>query len=368
MKAALLLESGQPMVIEDIQLDPPRAGEVRVRIAACGVCHSDWHVIAGDTAHVKPVILGHEGAGIVEETGPGVRRFRPGDRVVLSWAPYCGECFYCVQGSPQLCAAYLEPVWAGRMLDHTSRVHWRGKDVFVYCGLGAFAEQVVVPEVCCIPVEADIPLEVAALVGCAVATGVGAVLRTAEVRAGSTVAVFGCGGVGLNVVAGAALVGAAQILAIDPVPHRRELARTLGATHLLDSGDDPVAAVRSLTGGRGADYVFEAVGHEAIQMQCVQAARPGGRAVFVGLAPMGRTIPLDTAALTREEKVVQGSYYGSVDSARDFPMLLALYRSGRLPLDSLITGHFPLEQINEAYAALLRGEGGRTLIVFPTGT
>jgi NDMA-dependent alcohol dehydrogenase len=364
MKAALLLQPGKPFQIEDVELEGPRAGEVQVRLHACGVCHSDWHVRTGDTQHVMPVIAGHEGAGRVEAVGEGVERVQVGDAVVLSWAPQCGRCFYCLHDKAQLCDTYIDSIWKGVMLDGTSRLRWGQQTVYVYCGLGGFAEQAIVAEQSCVPVGEGIPLSVASLIGCAVSTGVGAALRTADTKSGESVAVFGCGGVGLSVIQGAALVGAHPIIAVDPLPRRRDYAQEFGATHTLGLDRDPVQAVRDLTAGRGVDVAFEAVGRTDAQQQTVEATRPGGRAVLVGLTPMGRTIDLDTAALTREEKTVQGSYYGSMNTARDFPLLLDLYRAGRLKLDALVSREYPLEDINAAYDAMLQGDVARSIILF----
>src|SRR5262245_34703701 len=238
IKAALLRAPNTPFSIEDLELDPPHAGEVLVRIKAVGVCHSDWHLASGATKHPMPVVAGHEGAGIVEALGPGVSDLNVGDHVILNWAPNCGHCFYCRHDKPNLCDTYTEPIWAGTMLDGTSRLRIGGETAYSYCGLAAFADYTVVPKQSCVKIPADVPLEPAALVGCAVATGVGAVMFTGRIQAGESVAVIGCGGVGLNCIQGARLCGAGMIVAIDVNPRKLELARRFGATHELISSSD----------------------------------------------------------------------------------------------------------------------------------
>jgi S-(hydroxymethyl)glutathione dehydrogenase / alcohol dehydrogenase len=364
IQAALLREPNTPFAITELTLDEPRAGEVLVKIAACGVCHSDYHLATGTTEHPLPVVCGHEGAGVVEAVGPGVTRVQPGDHVTLSWTPDCGHCFYCQHGQPNLCETFTGPIWDGTMLDGTTRLKHDGVPVYAYCGLATFAEYVVVPQQSCIPIRRDVSLEAASLVGCAVATGVGAVIYTAGVRPGESVVVFGCGGVGLNILQGAALCGAQTIIAVDTNPAKMALARTFGATHTLLSGDDVIAAIRDLTGGRGADHAFEAVGLPALQELAMEAARPGGQAILAGLAPMGSSTNLPGAILTRQEKTVRGSYYGTVYPARDFPMLLDLYAAGKLKLDELISRTYRLDQINEAFEAMLGGEVARGIITF----
>jgi S-(hydroxymethyl)glutathione dehydrogenase/alcohol dehydrogenase len=364
IKAALLRAPNTPFAIEELTLDAPREGEVLVRLAACGVCHSDYHLLTGTTRHPMPVVCGHEGAGVVEMVGAGVTRVQAGDHVVLSWTPDCGHCYYCQRGKPNLCETYTEPIWAGTMLDGTTRLHHNGEDVYAYCGLATFGEYCVVPEQSCIPIRRDVPLTSAALVGCAVATGVGAAMYTAGVRPGESVVVFGCGGVGLNVIQGAALCGAATIIAVDVNETKMRLAQHFGATHTLLSNDQTLSAIRSITGGRGADYSFEAVGLPRLQELALDAIRPGGMAVLAGLSPMGTGTNLPGAVITRQEKTVKGSYYGSVNPSRDFPMLIDLYAAGKLKLDELVSEEYGLQQINQAFEAMLGGEVARGIIVF----
>lgn len=365
IRAAVLERPNTPFVIETLTLDDPRDGEVRVRITASGVCHSDYHLVTGDTRHPLPVVCGHEGAGVVEAVGHGVTRVQVGDHVTLSWTPDCGECFYCTRGQPNLCETYTEPIWNGVMLDGTTRLHRaNGDPVYAYCGLATFAEYAVVPEQSCVPVRRDVPLEAAALVGCAVATGVGAVLYTANVTSGDSVVVLGCGGVGLNCIQGAALAGAGRIIAVDVNPAKMALARTFGATDTLLSSATVADEIRALTDGRGADYAFEAVGLPSLQELALEAIRPGGMAVLAGLSPMGTATNLPGAVLTRTEKTVKGSYYGSVNPQRDFPHFIDLYAQGRLKLDELISRAYRLDEINEAFASMLTGEVARGIIRF----
>ncbi|MBZ0284147.1 MAG: Zn-dependent alcohol dehydrogenase [Anaerolineae bacterium] len=364
IQAALLLGAHQPFRVEELELEEPRTSEVLVKIAASGVCHSDYHLVSGATNHPMPVVPGHEGAGVVEAVGEGVTRVQPGDHVTLNWAPDCGQCFYCLRGKPSLCETYVEPIWAGTMLDGTTRLRWNGQPVYHFSGLASFAEYAVVPQESCVRIRKDVPLAVAALVGCAVATGVGAAMYTANVHPGESVVVFGCGGVGLNILQGAALCGAETIIAVDTNPTKMEIARQFGATHTVLSDDNSLKAIRDLTGGRGAEHAFEAVGIPALQELAFKAIRPGGTLTLAGLSPMGTGTNLPGAVITRQEKVIKGSYYGTINASRDFPLLLDLYMAGKLKLDELITHQYPLTQINEAYEAMLSGAVARGVVVF----
>jgi S-(hydroxymethyl)glutathione dehydrogenase/alcohol dehydrogenase len=364
IKAAVFYEPGVPFKIETLDLEAPRAGEVLVKVAAVGVCHSDWHLLTGATKHPVPVVPGHEGAGVVAAVGPGVTRVALGQHVALNWAPNCGQCFYCLNDRPSLCAAYVGPVWAGTMLDGSTRLSKDGAPVYHFSALACFADYCVVPQECCVPFRDEVPLQVAALIGCAVTTGVGAVLNTARVKPGSSVAVFGAGGVGLSIIMGARLAGASQVIAVDRAAAKLEMARSFGASEALLGGAGVIDSLRGLTGGRGADYVFEAVGLPALQEQCLEAARPGGTIVLAGISPMGSGTNLPGAVITRQEKTIMGSYYGTANTARDFPLYGDLYLRGQLPLDRLVSQTYALEQINEAYADMLSGETGRGVIVF----
>jgi Zn-dependent alcohol dehydrogenase len=364
IQATVFYEPHTSFRIETLDLEAPRAGEVLVKIAAVGVCHSDWHLMTGATKHPVPVVPGHEGAGVVEAAGPGVTRVKVGDHVALNWAPNCGECFYCLNDRPSLCAAYVGPLWAGTMMDGTMRLSKDGQPVYHFSALAAFAEYTVVPQECCVPLSREVPFPVAALIGCAVTTGVGAVLNTAKVRPGSSVAVFGAGGVGLSIIMGAQLAGAGRIIAVDHAEGKLEMARSFGATEALIAGLDTNDAIRALTEGRGADYVFEAIGLPTVQEQCLDAARPGGVIVLAGISAMGSATNLPGAIITRQEKTVTGSYYGTANTARDFPLYADLYLNGKLDLGRLVSKTYRLEQINEAYADMLSGALARGVIVF----
>ena len=368
MKAAILEAPATELVVESIDCQEPQAGEVLVRIAASGVCHSDLNVVHGTQTSPLPVVLGHEGAGIVEAVGPNVTRVRVGDHVVLSWVPSCGQCVYCLSGHPNLCSVAYTAMAKGTLLDGTSRLSRSGKPLYHYSFISSFAEYTVVPEAGCIVIQPGIPLDRAALVGCAVMTGVGAALNTAHVQPGSTVAVIGAGGVGLNVMQGAQLAGAVSIIAIDVNPSRLTRAGTFGATHTINAAEtDAVAAVRKLTKGEGADFSFEAAGRPETMRQCWEMAHPGGTVVMVGIAPQGSELSLPANRVVREERRLTGSFYGSARPHIDMPMILELYMAGKLKLDELATHHFPLAQINEAVHSLESGEAIRPVIVYEHG-
>jgi len=365
VKAAILEAPATRLVVEHIDCQEPQAGEVLVRIAASGVCHSDLHVVHGTQTNPLPVVLGHEGAGIVEAVGPNVTRVQVGDHVVLSWVPYCGQCVYCLSGHPNLCQVAYAALAKGTLLDGTSRLSRSGKPVYHYSFISSFAEYAVVPESGCVVIQPDIPLDKAALVGCAVMTGVGAALNTAHVQPGSSVAVIGAGGVGLNVMQGAQLAGAIPIIAIDVNPSKLARARTFGATHVINAaGVDALSTVRELTQGVGVEYSFEAVGQPQTMRQCWEMARPGGTVVMVGIAPEGSELSLPANRVVREERRLMGSFYGSARPHIDMPKILELYMAGKLKLDELATHRFSLEQINEAVHSLESGEAVRPVIVY----
>jgi NDMA-dependent alcohol dehydrogenase len=363
INAAVLNAPNEPFRVEQLDLDEPHAGEVLVRVAAVGVCHSDWHLVTGATKHPMPVVPGHEGAGIVEALGPGVTDIAVGDHVCLNWAPACGRCFYCLHDKSSLCDTFTAAIWNGTMLDGTTRLSRAAKSVYSYCGLAAFADRTVVPRQSCIVIRRDVPLDIAALVGCAVATGVGAAVFTAGVRPGESVLVLGCGGVGLSVIQGAHLCGASPLLAVDTNMAKIWVAKHFGAQSAFLDTDNVAAIVKHHTSGRGVDHVFEAVGVPALQEKALDYLRPGGTLTLAGLAPMGTATNFPSAVLTRQEKTIKGSYYGSVHAPRDFPLLLDLYKSGKLNLDDLITRRYRLEQINDAYRDMAAGELARGVVV-----
>ncbi|HEY6377906.1 MAG TPA: Zn-dependent alcohol dehydrogenase [Candidatus Dormibacteraeota bacterium] len=360
MRAAILHQLDAPLDVTEVEIDGPRAGEVRVRVEAAGVCHSDLSIVDGRIPFPLPCVMGHEGAGVVTEVGDGVTRVREGDHVIVSWVAMCGRCFYCTHRQPQLCQSGMGAF--GTMADGTTRL--RLGDTALRHGLNAatFAEQTIVRETAVVPIPADVPLAVAALVGCGVTTGVGAAIRTAAVEPGERVAVIGCGGVGLSVIQACRLAGATTIIAIDPVASRRGAALRFGATHALEAGDSVRAAAKPLTDGIGPDVVFEVVGLPTLQRQAFELARPGGRVILVGVGSPHSETSFNTMFLTVAERVIRGCFYGSAYPDRDFPWILEMYRAGRLDLDALVTQTLPLERINEAFDAMRAGEQLRTVI------
>ena len=371
-RAAVLWATNQPFQIEDLQLAPPGEDEVLVRMQAAGVCHSDWHVVTGDSKLPLPAVLGHEGAGVVEEVGKRVTHVQPGDQVILNWAPHCGACYWCTHERKCLCPSFTSVRWGGTQMDGTTRLSRRGAGVYQFCAVGCFADHVVTHKSSCVPVHSKeagksvIDPRVAALVGCAVTTGVGAVVRTAHVPRGASVVVLGVGGVGVSAVMGAAVAGAAPIIAVDRSATRCHAAMRLGATAniVANDGIDLAPRIRDLTHGRGADYVIEAVGLPAVQEQALTLVRPGGAVVLAGLSAMGSSTNLPGAIITRREIAVLGSYYGTSDPTRDFQIYLDWWRAGLLPLSSMVGTEYRLEAINEAYSELIRAEGGRGVIVW----
>jgi NDMA-dependent alcohol dehydrogenase len=363
-RAAILAEPNAPFRIEAVELDPPKAGEVLVRMSAVGVCHSDWHLVTGATKHPMPVVPGHEGAGVVESVGADVTTVKVGDHVVLSWAPSCGHCFYCLRDRANLCETYTGPIWNGTMLDGTTRLHWNGRPLYSYCGLAALAEKTVVPAASCVVIDPNVPLQSASLIGCAVATGVGAAMYTANVRPGESVLVFGVGGVGINAIQGARLCGANPIMAVDTTWPKIWVAKHFGASSVFMASDKIEEAVRDITGGRGADHAIDATGVPAVQERAFGCIRPGGTLTLAGLAPMGTATNFPSAVITRQEKIIKGSYYGTVNPPRDFPKFVELYKAGKLNLDDMITKRYPLDQVNEAYTAMINGDVARGVIAF----
>lgn len=360
MRAAILRQFGEQPEVQDVQVDEPREGEVLVRLVASGVCHSDLHAVDGILRPPLPVILGHEGAGIVERVGPGVTLVGPGDHVVLAFVAACGHCAYCTVGRPNLCARRAR--LSGVMRDGTARFRWEQSTAYHFMGVSSFAEYTVVPEAGAIPVRKDAPLETVCLIGCGVMTGVGAAVNTAKVRPGSSVLVVGCGGVGLSVVQGAAIAGAHPIIAADLLAHKLSLARDLGATHTINSGQQNlVTEVMELTGGSGVEYAFEVISTAATIRQAFDALRPGGMCVVVGAAPPGTEVPIPTGALL-QERILTGSAYGSARMAVDIPKLVDLYMEGKLKLEPLVSRRLSLDEIGLAFDLLRRGEVARAVI------
>ena len=358
MRAAVFTGVDQPLSFEELELDEPGRDEVSVRLEASGVCHSDLHVVVGDWEEPPPLVLGHEGCGLVEAVGEAVDHVAPGDRVILSWYAPCNACRMCASGRQWLCEGNRAN--DSLMPDGSTRLRRaNGEPVRAYLTVGSFAERTVVPAEAAVVVPADLPAEVGALIGCGVATGVGAVLNTADVPTGASVVVIGCGGVGLSVVLGAALAGADPIVAVDVHDAKLDLAREAGATHGVRADDD--AALRALL-PHGADYVFEAIGNPRVIERAVQLTGRGGTTVVVGMPDDSLTATFNPFWLSVEGRSILGCTYGSTRPHVDFPMLARLHLAGRLPVDRLITHRQPLDDVDEAFARMRRGEGGRTVL------
>ena len=392
IRAAVVAEQGKPLTVETLELAPPGTGEVLVEIKAAGVCHSDLHATSGDWPMTVPLVPGHEGAGIVRAVGEGVIRATPGDHVVLCWAPACGHCEPCREGTPLLCDRLDKTTfrnklpWGGTRLSRRIGVAGEGRvagessvaadssvaaesgvagqEVAPFLGTACFATHTVVPQEAVVVVPREVPFSALAAVGCAVVTGVGAVVNSARVPNGAIVAVIGAGGVGVNVIQGAVLAGAAVIIAVDREAGPLEVARQLGATHTVQPSGKTPAAVKELTGGRGAQFVFDTVGSPATLTDAVMSARKGGTIVITGLSRLDAQGVIRLYPFVMQEKRVLGSVYGSGNPLVDIERLVKLHQDGRLKLEELATREYRLEQVNEALAALARGEGGRG-VIFP---
>jgi NDMA-dependent alcohol dehydrogenase len=364
-RAAVLRELGKPFEITELDLDEPKTGEVLVRFAASGLCHSDDHLRTGDIPVRFPIVGGHEGAGVVEAVGPGVRRLRAGDHVVASFLPVCGHCRFCARGQSNLCDL-------GRFLvdncltDGTFRLHEGGADFGQMCLLGTFSQYGVLSENSVVRIEDDVPLEVAALVGCGVPTGFGTAVRAGEVRPGDTTIVYGIGGIGVNALQGAAYAGARYVIAVDPVTSKHAIAREFGATHAVATADEAAELARSLTWGVGADQALITVGvaAEEVITAAFRSVRKAGTVVITSIGPPGvNTIQIPSFELTLLEKRVQGALFGSANPFEEIPRILDLYRAGKIKLDELVTTRYTLDQVNQGYEDMLAGRNIRGLIV-----
>jgi alcohol dehydrogenase (nicotinoprotein) len=364
-RAGVLREVGSDWEVIELELDPPGPGEVLIRFVAAGFCHSDEHLRHGDIVPRFPIVGGHEGAGIIEDVGVGVTRVKPGDHVVCSFIPSCGHCRFCSTGQQNLCdlgAAILE----GCMPDGTFRFHADGEDFGGMCMLGTFAERAVISELSCVTVDDDLPLETAVLVGCGVPTGWGSAVYAAEVTPGDTVVIYGIGGIGINSVQGAAHAGASNIVAVDPLPMKRERAEELGATHSFESAEQAHDAVEQLTRGVGADKAIITVDvvDDAVVTSAFGAIRKGGTVVVTGLAdPSKVTVQLSGAEMTLFQKTVKGTLFGAANPMYDIPKLLGMYQAGQLKLDELVTKTYTLDQLNEGYDDLLAGKNIRGVLL-----
>jgi S-(hydroxymethyl)glutathione dehydrogenase/alcohol dehydrogenase len=361
MKAAVMRAYNAPLEIEDVQIDDPGPGEVLVKTAASGICHSDLHVIVGDLPMPPPCILGHEPAGIVEAVGAGVTDFAAGDHVIGCLTAWCGVCKFCTGGRPYLCPTQF----AGR----PDGSKWRlsdgnGEPILQFANLSSFAEKMLCPERSLVKIRDDMPLDRASLIGCGVTTGLGAALNTVHIPAGASVVIIGCGGVGLSVIQGARIVGAGKIIAVDAQPWKFDLARKFGATDCVDAtAGDPVSAVHGLTGG-GAEFVFECIGLVSTVQQAVAMTERGGTTVLVGVVPMTQLVPISAADIVLQEKKIVGSYMGSNRFRFDMPKYIDFYLGGRLYLDEMISSRLKLDEVNQAFDRMRKGEAARQVIVF----
>ncbi len=370
-RAAVLTQMGmprpytqsRPLQIRDVELSPPGDGEMLVRVTAAGLCHSDLSVIEGVRPRPMPMVLGHEAAGIVEQVGGGATWFAPGDQVVFSFVPMCGSCLPCAEGRPALCEPGAACNTAGTLLGGARR--WCDAPegpLHHHLGVSGFAERTVVSMRSAVKIDPDVPAEIAALFGCAVMTGAGAVLNTARVPAGASVVVFGLGGVGLAAVLGSVAAGAHPVIAVDTLPDKLELAMSLGATHAIRGGEHAVAEIRGITGG-GAEFVFESVGSEVVLAQAYAATARGGTTIATGLPHPSKMFSVPAVSLVAEERTVRGSYMGSAVPLRDLPRFVALYQAGKLPVDRLLTHRLALDEVNEGFERLAQGKAVRQVIV-----
>lgn len=364
VRGVVLEQTGGPLTVSELELAPPGPEEVLVRLHASGVCHSDYNAVDGTSETVCPAVLGHEGAGVVEVIGDEVTRVAVGDHVALSWTPWCGTCEECERDLPQLCSTVWPAMGTGGLMDGTPRLSRDGEPVFHYSFLSTFADACVVPERSCIPIAAEIPFDVAALVGCAVSTGAGAVWRTAGVHAGDRVAIVGCGGVGLSALMAAVSVGADPVVAVDAAPQKLDVARSFGATDAVQwqgSAEATAEAVRETSSG-GVDYAIEATGRPEAMQAAFLSTRTRGAAVLIGIPRPDAMLSLPAITIPRMERRVLGSIYGSTKPERDFPLALDLYRQGRLPLDRLVSHRLPLEEAERGFELMHSGDALRVVL------
>ena len=366
IRAAICFEPQQPLVVDEIELAGPKAGECLVRLAATGVCHTDAYTMSGrDPSGLFPCVLGHEGAGVVEEVGPGVTSLRPGDHVIPLYIPECRNCKFCLSGKTNLCGAILATQGKGLMPDGTSRLSHKGKPLLHYMGTSTFAECTVVPEIALAKIRPDAPLDKVCLLGCGITTGIGAVLNTAKVHPGATVAVFGLGGIGISVVQGAAMAGAARIIGVDLNPKKYELARQFGATDFLNPSEVPnvAEALVEMTDG-GVDFAFECIGNVEVMNQALMSCHKGwGQCVIIGVAGAGEEIHVRPFLLVTG-RTWRGTAFGGTRGRTQLPTYVDWAMSGRLRIDEYVTHTMPLERINDAFDLMHRGESIRSVVRF----
>jgi len=363
MRAAVLTEINKPLQLLDLEQEGPKAGEARVKVKATGVCLSDWHIMNGDWPFPLPFVPGHEAAGIIEEVGEGVTAVKPGDHVIFSFRPNCGYCKYCTNGRSVICVGHNDSP-RFRMHDGTARLKLNGEPVNQMARIGTFSEFVVCPAEQLVPVRKDLPWTWAAIIGCSVATGVGAVIRHAKVEAGSSMVVVGCGGVGLNAVQGGKIAGASQIIAVDLLDNKLEFAKRMGATHTINAKtENAVERVREITGGLGSDYAFDAIGSEKTALQVIDMIAPGGHAVLVGMPAIDTRAAFSPFHMVFFERKVTGTYYGSIRPRIDLATLADMAMSGQLNLDALISRTYTFDEINDGFKNLVAGSVARGVVV-----
>tara|TARA_Y100000817_G_scaffold300758_1_gene280111 strand:+ start:792 stop:1901 length:1110 start_codon:yes stop_codon:yes gene_type:complete len=365
VKASVLYEPHTPMVIKELDQEEPKSGEVRIKMLNAGVCASDHHVIAGETSFEFPIVLGHEGSGIVDKVGPNVTSISKGDKCILSFVPSCGSCNSCRSGLGNICDT--NRLTGTRQYDGTFRLKDESNnEIHQFAKLGVFAEKIVIPESACFKIDDDFPSDVACLIGCSVTTGVGGVINQPDMFPGASVAVFGAGGVGLNALLGAQLMNSTKIIAIDINDSKLEFSYKFGATHTINSkSEDPVKKIMDITDGLGVDFVFDTFGSTQIVTQMMAALKKGGTGVIIGVAPVGAMADIDPQDMVRNHKKIVGSYYGSVSPHITFERIIDFYKSGKLKIDTVIERAYSLDQINEAYDDLVSGKDGRGVIAFP---
>ncbi len=364
-RAAVVYGINKGFEIEELNIDPPKEKELLIKVMVAGICHSDWNFVTGDSLFNMPVVLGHEGSGIVMETGPGITKFKKGDRVVFNSAPNCGSCFDCTHDRPSICGTYTGPTWEGVMFDGTTRFsNAKGEKIYQLSSVGCFAEHIILPEDCAVPLMDSTPYEVGAILGCAVTTGVGSVINTADVRENASALVFGIGGVGANVLMGLKMRNASRVIAVDKNPDKEQFAREMGATDFFVFSEENIPAIKKLSEEIKIDYVFEAAGDTLSQEVAVECARPGGMIALIGIPPVKSHTSINAASVTRQEKTIRGCYYGTNNTVDDLNRYERLYKDKELDLDSLISNVYSLDEINEAYANLLEGKHLRGVIVF----
>jgi NDMA-dependent alcohol dehydrogenase len=366
-KAAVMTGIDQPLEIrDDVEVEAPHAGEIKVRMGASGVCHSDLSMQNGTMMAMAPIVLGHEGAGVVEEVGEGVTNLKPGDHVVISWVPQCGECFFCERDQGYLCENANAALTTGGLLDGTTRFTSQGAPLYQMAASGTFSEVSIIPAIGAVKIPDDLDMKIAALIGCGVLTGTGAALNTADIKKGDTVAVVGCGGVGLNVIQGARIAGAGEIIAIDMNETKLQMAKEFGATATVNASQaDPVSQVMEMTAQRGADVAFEVIGLQQTIDQTITMVRRGGQAILVGVPKMDAMVTLPAFfGVVLAEKTIKGCWYGSSNVQKDVPKLIDLYKKGDLKLDELISRTISLDEVNEAFDAMKTGEVARSVIQY----